>query len=274
MSLDTLVRGMSSEYLLCLSREWNSIVTTANYDEMGAHYVSARRQDDRIAALIRSAIGDVQKVVNIGAGTGNYEPTDVQVTGVEPSAGMIAQRPAGAGICVQASAEHLPFDDNEFDVSMAVSTVHHWSDWKKGLSEMERVASKQVIFLSEPDESSCFWLADYFPAMLRLPTHIDSPSSTDVADVLNVTSVSVVSIPFDCTDGFLGSYWRRPSAYLNPEVRSSLSSFTQLPIDAVTNGTQRLAEDLDSGEWDRKYDHLLDLSALDVGYRLISAGLE
>src|SRR6478736_8224239 len=98
------------------------------YDTIGATYPVTRRTEPRIAAQIWAALGDAGTVLNVGAGTGSYEPPDRDVTAVEPSAIMRAQRPAGAARCVAAFAERLPFADQSFDAAMAMHTVHHWPD--------------------------------------------------------------------------------------------------------------------------------------------------
>ena len=98
------------------------------YDTIGAAYTVTRRTEPRIAAKIWAALGDALTVLNVGAGTGSYEPPSRDVTAVEPSALMCAQRPAGAAPCVAAVAESLPFEDQSFDAAMAVATVHHWRD--------------------------------------------------------------------------------------------------------------------------------------------------
>ena len=95
------------------------------YDEIGRSYGGQRRTDLRIAAWIWEALGDAETVVNVGAGTGSYEPADRQVVAVEPSVTMRAQRPADAAPCVAARAEALPFADGTFDVAMAVLSDHH-----------------------------------------------------------------------------------------------------------------------------------------------------
>src|SRR3954468_514826 len=99
---------------------------SALYDDIGRDYAAIRRPDPRLAAAIWRALGDARTVVNVGAGTGSYEPLDREVTAVEPSAVMIAQRPPGAAPVVQAAAETLPFADDSFDAAMAIMTVHHW----------------------------------------------------------------------------------------------------------------------------------------------------
>ena len=86
---------------------------------IGATYTVTRRTEPRIAARVWAALGDARTVLNVGAGTGSYEPPGRDVTAVEPSAVMRAQRPAGAAPCVAATAESLPFEDQSFDAAMA-----------------------------------------------------------------------------------------------------------------------------------------------------------
>src|SRR5204862_8271544 len=112
------------------------------YDAIGATYTATRRTEPRIAARIWAALGDARTVLNVGAGTGSYEPPGRDLTAVEPSALMRAQRPEGSAPCVAATAESLPFDDQSFDAAMAVSTVHHWQDPIAGLRELRRVTRR------------------------------------------------------------------------------------------------------------------------------------
>jgi DNA-binding transcriptional MerR regulator len=105
------------------------------YEAIGSAYPATRRTEPRIAARIWDALGDARTVLNVGAGTGSYEPPDRDVTAVEPSAVMRAQRPAGAAPCVAAAAESLPFEDQSFDAAVAFSTVHHWHDPIAGLRQ-------------------------------------------------------------------------------------------------------------------------------------------
>jgi ubiquinone/menaquinone biosynthesis C-methylase UbiE len=86
-------------------------MSEAAYDRIGVGYRQVRRPDPRIAARIEAALGDARTVVNVGAGTGSYEPAGREVTAVEPSQVMIDQRPQGAAPVVQASADALPFED-------------------------------------------------------------------------------------------------------------------------------------------------------------------
>ena len=77
--------------------------------------------------------------MNVGAGAGSYEPPDMEVVAVEPSASMRLQRPPHLAIALDAVAEDLPFGDDSFDASLASITIHQWRDVDAGLSEMRRV---------------------------------------------------------------------------------------------------------------------------------------
>jgi SAM-dependent methyltransferase len=243
------------------------------YDAISSGYVSTRRADPRIARYVHTALGDAQTIVNIGAGTGNYEPGDHPLVAVEPSAEMIAKRPEGSAPAVRAAAENLPFPDRCFDAAMAVLTIHHWQNWRRGLAEMGRVARKQVIYLYEPVMISRFWPMDggYWPEAVRLPSERDAIGVEEVASVLDIGRVDATPIPIDCIDGFGAAFWGRPEAYLDPEVQQGMSWLAQLPPDVLARGSARLAADLQSGEWDRRHGHLRHLEQLDVGYRLITA---
>ena len=241
-------------------------MSEAIYDGIGTGYALRRRADPRIAGAIRSALGDARTVVNVGAGAGAYEPADCIVQGVEPSALMISQRPEGAGPCIRGSAENLPFAQDAFDAAMAVLTIHHWSDWRAGLREMRRVAARRIALLTFDVDACDFWLMrDYFPALLELDRRI-MPGLSELRGELGAFAASPVPVPHDCLDGFLGAYWRRPEIYLDAAARRSMSSFARIDAQA---GLTRLAEDLESGAWRRRYADLLDLEELDIGYRLL-----
>src|SRR5262245_38267576 len=104
-------------------------MSDALYDQIGQTYRSTRRPDPRIAAAVDAALGNAASIVNVGAGSGAYEPVGKSLVGVEPSWQMIRQRPHSASPAVQAVAEALPFRPGTFDAALAVLTVHHWTDW-------------------------------------------------------------------------------------------------------------------------------------------------
>jgi SAM-dependent methyltransferase len=238
----------------------------ALYDTIGVNYAALRRPDPRIAAAIRRALGGARTVVNVGAGAGSYEPEDRDVVAVEPSAAMIAKRPAGAAPALQAIAERLPFADDAFDAAMAVLTVHHWRDVAAGLAEMRRVARGPVVLVTF-DPAARPWLTDYLPGLAALDD-VSMPPMERYCEALGPVRIEPLLIPHDCSDGFLYAYWRRPSAYLDERVRSGSSSFWK--IDAAA-GLARLAADLESGIWADRHAALAGLEAYDAGYRLVVA---
>ncbi len=238
------------------------------YDRIGINYDELRKPDPRLAAAIDSALGNARTVLNVGAGTGSYEPADRQVTAVEPSIEMLRKRPPGAARAIQGTAEELPFDDNEFDAAMAILTVHHWKDKQAGLREMRRVTRGRIVVLTF-DPAQRPWLTDYLPELAALDER-QMPAIGDYGRWLGDARIIPVLIPHDCSDGFLHAYWRRPAAYLDDRLRSGISSFWA--IESVAAGLDALRQDLDSGAWERRYKHLLELDAYDAGYRLVVSG--
>ena len=248
-------------------------MTSTRYDHIGRSYAQTRRTDPRVKAQIDAAIADAATVVNVGAGTGSYEPTDRPVVAVEPSPTMIRQRPADLAPVVRAYAEALPFRDATFDTALAIFTVHHWRDTDGGLRELARVARRQVILSYDAVVELNFWLVeDYFPEIARLDNENRRYTSDAIARVLDVRSVEPVLVPADCVDGFMACYWSRPEAYVDPVVQAGISGLARLDPAVRERGTERLRADLASGAWDARHGHLRALTQLDVGYRLIAAG--
>jgi SAM-dependent methyltransferase len=241
------------------------------YDTIGATYTVTRRTEPRIAATIWAALGDARTVLNVGAGTGSYEPPGRDVTAVEPSALMRAHRPADAPPSVAAVAESLPFQDQSFDAAMAVSTVHHWPDPIAGLREMRRVARRVVVFTCDSSETGWrrrFWLTrDYLPEVADFS--IGRPSLTEQARAIGAR-VEPVLIPWDCADGLFEAYWRRPEAYLDDQVRRGVSVWARVGPDAERRAVRSLRDDLGSGRWAERNRDLLALDAAELGLRLLT----
>jgi SAM-dependent methyltransferase len=239
------------------------------YDTIGASYTATRRTEPRIAAQVWAALGEARTVLNVGAGTGSYEPPGRAVTAVEPSTVMRAQRPAGAARCVAATAESLPFEDKQFDAAMAFATVHHWQDPIAGLREMRRVARRVVVFTFDSSDPGQFWLTrDYLPEFADL--HVGRPSLTEQARAIGARMEPVL-IPWDCADGFFEAYWRRPEAYLDDHVRRGISVWARVGPDAEQRAVHSLRNDLASGRWAERNRDLLDLDAAELGLRLLIA---
>jgi SAM-dependent methyltransferase len=239
------------------------------YDNIGRTYSRRRQSDPRIRDAIESALVGCESILNVGAGTGSYEPRSPTVVAVEPSQTMIAQRPHGSAPVVQGCAEALPFRDGSFDAVLGILTVHHWTDQAKGFSECKRVARSKVVFLTiDVDVCAKFWLFDYFPDLLRVDREI-FPSITRFQDAFGSLETIAVPIPADCRDGFLGAYWKRPSAYLDPLVRDSISTFSK--VGNVDSQLAHLKSDIESRTWEMRYCSIQALTSLDLGYRIIRA---
>lgn len=245
------------------------------YDRIGGGYGMHRRGDPRIAARIDDALGDARSVLNVGAGTGSYELADREVTAVEPSAEMIAQRPAGAAPVVQAGAESLPFDDDSFDATMAVLTAHHWTDLRGGLNEMVRVARQRVVIVAFDSEAlEDLWIAaDYFPEMLKLKRR-SGASSHDLMTMLSAATSTSLPVPRDCADHFFAALWARPELLFDEEIVRPMWVWQSISEESRQAGRERLAADLKSGAWERRYGHLRRMDELDVGLRLVVSKLD
>jgi SAM-dependent methyltransferase len=208
-------------------------------------------------------------VVNVGAGTGSYEPVDRQVVAIEPSSVMLGQRPEGAAPSVQAVAEHLPLSDGMADAALAVLTMHHWDDWRAGLRELQRVAGRLVVVTIDPAVHADTWvIREYVPEIGELDAGRIPHAA--IVEALGA-EVTVLPLTRDFTDGLLGAYWCRPEAYLDPEVRSHMSGFVQVDPGVVDRAMDRLRSDLASGAWADRHGHLDDLDTYDAGFRLLVA---
>jgi len=249
-------------------------VTGATYDRIGRGYSDVRQADPAIAARIDAALGNARTVLNVGAGTGSYEPVDREVVAVEPSAEMIAQRPPGSARVVQASAEELPFEEDSFDAAMALITVHHWANLDAGLAEMRRVARERVLVLTfDPAPIAGHWMVrDYVPGLHGHHAEVMGPLSRE-ATALPGARIETIPIPRLCKDGFWCALWDRPELHLDPDVRRASSGWHRIDPLEAERGLAALRGDLDSGAWDDRHGHLRTEPELDIGLRLLIAEL-
>jgi SAM-dependent methyltransferase len=241
----------------------------AIYDDIGNNYSVTRATDPIIAEQLYSELHGATRVVNIGAGTGSYEPEDMELVAVEPSSVMISQRKAGSHRVEQAFAEQLPFENNSFSHAMTVLSMHHWQDQARAFQEINRVATEKFVAITWDPTSEPFWLTrDYFPEIHEMDKRI-FPNLDELNEYFDEVTIRTLQIPGDCQDGLLAAFWKRPEAYLSSHVRQAMSPFSR--IKNLLEGLQKLEDDLASGAWARKNHDILGLSSLDVGYRLISA---
>jgi SAM-dependent methyltransferase len=240
-----------------------------DYDRHGQTYARHRLADPRIAARIHAALGDAATVVNVGAGTGSYEPADRWVLAIEPSALMRSQRPLNAAPAIAARAEALPLDDNAVDAAMACVTIHHWDPPEAGLAELRRVARARVVVFTFDLNAHPDWIKDYLDDALCIERTRFPPIETVAAALGGRTLVERVPTPADCADGFVEAFWNRPEGLLDADVRASQSMWRLLEPGVEQRVVDRLRADLDSGAWDAAHGHLRHADSLDGALRLV-----
>lgn len=240
-----------------------------DYELHGRTYSQHRRPDPRIAARIHAALGDARTVLNVGAGSGSYEPSDRWVLAVEPSATMRAQRPAKAAPAIAASAEALPLDDGAVDAAMACVTIHHWQRPDVGLAELRRVARGPVVVFTFELDALPAWQHDYLEEGLALELPRFRPIDEIAGALGGRTRVERIPTPGDCVDGFFEAFWRRPEALLDPEVRGAQSMWALLDPEVEDRIVERLAAALSSGAWDAEHGHLRAQDSFDGALRLV-----
>jgi SAM-dependent methyltransferase len=237
-----------------------------DYNQLAKQYKNYRMPDHRIARRIQYHLQNVQCILNVGAGIGSYEPENCEVVAIEPSFEMISKRNNSKALLVQGIAEKLPFKNNIFDCSMAILTMHHWSNVISGLKEMIRVTKYKIVLFTWIGYSNNFWLENYIPEIIGIDIKL-FPTINELKQILGNVIVETVEIPYDCTDGFMCAYWRRPEIYLDSNARKAISTFSRIP--EIQERLNKLREDIESGIWYKKYSHLLEKESIDLGYRLV-----
>lgn len=244
----------------------------ADYGRIGSGYRTYRQPEPEFEAAVARALGGARTVINVGAGAGSYEPTDREVTAVEPSAAMRAQRPPHLGRAIDGTAEALPFDDDAFDAAMTTFSVHQWRDLDAGLAELRRVARGPVLVMTaDPDLLDRFWLAEYAPEVIATEAR-RYPPPRRIADLLGGrTRIESLPIPLGCVDGFGEAYYGRPEALLDPGARLANSAWSFVPPEVETRAVARLSADLESGAWDAAHGALRSQARFDGSLVLVVA---
>lgn len=244
------------------------------YDVIGRGYGLTRREDPVLRARILEVLDGCDTVVNVGAGTGSYEPTDRYVLAVEPSDVMASQRPADRVPALSASAFPLPLRDQSVDAAMAILTIHHWDEHTEaGVRELRRVARGPVVILTiDVSVSNEMWLLrDYLTEAAALD-RATFPTIDQLGDWLGSTvHVEAVPTPRDTPDWTLASFWAHPERVLDQHARNATSGFARMPAEVVDRVVTDVGRDLADGTWDERYGHLRQLDEFDVGVRLVVA---
>lgn len=119
---------------------------------------SARRARREVEGLLGRRLGDGERVLDVGCGTGwlaaGLRRAGLRDTvGLDVSAGMLGRaRAAGAWPLVQADAGRLPLADASVDVVAGRGVLHHVPDVEAALGEWRRVLRPggAVVLSSEP----------------------------------------------------------------------------------------------------------------------------
>jgi SAM-dependent methyltransferase len=246
-----------------------------DYDRKDHNYAAIRRADPRIGQYVADALRDARTVLNVGAGTGSYEPEDKYVVAVEPSSVMRAKRLAGGKHpAIDAKADSLPFDDKSFDAAMMVLTIHHWPDLKKGLQEVKRVTRDKIVILTyDPEQLDVFWNTHYFPELIEVERRRYPPLSRIGEHLECPIHISKIAIPLDCSDGFQEAFYGRPEAFLDRDVRNAQSAWGFLDEATHAECVERLRADLASGRWDELYGAHRTMARFVGAYRVVEIAL-
>lgn len=248
--------------------------SSPRYDAIGHGYASTRREDPELRDRIFSALGDSRTVVNVGAGTGSYEPSDRHVIAIEPSDVMAGQRPVGRVPALRGTAAPLPLRANSVDAAMAVLTIHHWDDQREsGVRELRRVARGPVVIVTyDADVCAEMWLyRDYLPEAAALDRATFPPIERLIGWLGGHVRVEPVMNSRDTPDWTFGSFWAHPERVLDTEARRSTSAFSRMDAVVLDRVVAEIARDIDNGAWDSRNGHLRTLSEYDVGMRLLIA---
>lgn len=244
--------------------------TGFDYDKYGSSYSQSRKPDERISAKVNEALGSAKSVLNVGAGSGSYEPTDRYVVAIEPSIEMRKQRSSHLAPAIAGSAEDIPYDDNSFDASMAMLTIHHWASLKKGLEELRRVTRGPVVLLTfDPFAETEFWLYKYLPEMLAVDRK-RYPKIEDISEFLGGSvRMNKIDVALDCTDKFQVALYARPEEFIKGHVRKSQSAWAHLPAGCEERFVKELKDDLDCGKWDERFGRFRTKSEIRCQLRLM-----
>jgi len=111
-----------------------------------------------VLELAHKEVANPGAILDVGCGTGRLlraaaeEFPEAKLEGVDAAVEMVKYAqgllPAGTRITIRsATAEHLPFPDDQFDLVFSTMTFHHWADQRAGIAEVARVLKPQGRWL-------------------------------------------------------------------------------------------------------------------------------
>ncbi|MDQ0229112.1 class I SAM-dependent methyltransferase [Metabacillus malikii] len=256
----------------------------SKYDVIGKTYNQTRKPDERIVNTIieQMNLNKPATIVDIGAGTGNYSyelaERGFNVLAVEPSKVMRDQATPHANMTVMNGvAENIPLADAMADAVICILATHHFQDLETAFHEMSRILKengKLVMMIADPRlcGSDC-WVATYFSPIFEQAYKVYKPLN-EVTDILshvfkNKVQILPFLVPHDIEDKFFVSAWRKPEYYLQASFRAGVSPLANAPAEILTPILEQLTDDLGSGQWEKKYGHVLKQDVYEGGYRFL-----
>lgn len=240
--------------------------TAAVYDKIGKTYDQTRKADPVITKKIIKHLSPIcdGKYLDIGCGSGNYTQAIFEngfcIGGIDISEEMLGKaRMKNSKIdWVVGDARQLPFKNNGFDGATCILATHHIKDIEKCFQEAFRVLKKGsfVIFTSFPEQMQTWWLNRYFPGMMSMAANIMHSFDQVFKALTNAGFEDIRTETYfvsnDLQDWFLHAGKYRPHLYLDPVVRSGISTFAlEDSLEEVMKGCEKLREDISSGEINR-----------------------
>lgn len=234
------------------------------YNRIGKDYNTTRKADPYLTTELIRLLDAVEegKYLDIGCGTGNYTSAlynaGIVICGVDPSLAMLenARKKHPMIEWKQGTAEALPFPDQSFNGIIGTLTIHHWSDLRRGFSELNRVlkpSGKIVLFTSTPGQMKGYWLNHYFPEMMQKSVK-QMPEVETIQEALAGTSLTLDQqvryfVKPDLQDQFLYIGKEQPEIYFNETIRNGISSFANLAhAPEVKHGLEQLKTDIQTGK--------------------------
>jgi ubiquinone/menaquinone biosynthesis C-methylase UbiE len=234
----------------------------ALYDRIGVGYDTTRQADPYVLSRLIHHLRPRAdgRYLDVGSGTGNYtiamHQAGVQIRGLELSATMLvrAKEKCSQIAWHNARAEAIPFASGSFDGATCTFVHHHMADPAAAFKEVHRVLTPHarfVILNCTVEQIRHYWLSEYFPRMMEKAI---APYVRFVTvDVLESAGFRIAyeekyDVTPDLKDFFLCCGKLQPERYLDPRIRSGISSFADAPDQKeIARGVQHIADDIKSG---------------------------
>jgi SAM-dependent methyltransferase len=143
----------------------------AVYDESMPSHVIEHYLQKRTGCVL-SICPPPARVLDVGCGTGalaaRLAGNGYEVVGIDPSQGMldVMRERAPEVEAVRGSATGMPFDDDEFDLSLSVATMHHIAE-----ADAVRLALGEMVRVVRPGGRILVWDHNprnpYWPYLMR-----------------------------------------------------------------------------------------------------------